>query len=170
MLVYWHSADAERLGDALRVAGVWTRDPLYDLRAEWPAQPLRGLRFRLPIAHPGELDIHEVRLFSRQDRVFTSPQWTLTSSANPWELPWAFDDNLATRWRTWGPMRPGTFVQIDFDRPQALTAAVLVSHTPVYEVPVEFEGLTPGGWRLLSGTPRRSSGSLGTSAAPRPGR
>ena len=154
VLVYWHSADAERLGDALRVAGLWSRDPVYDLRAEWPAQPLRGLRFKLPAAHPGELDIHEVSLFSRQDRVFASPQWTLSASVQPWELPWAFDDNLATRWRTWGPMRPGTFVQIDFDRPQALTAAVLVSHTPVYNVPVEFEGLTPEGWRLLSAAPQ----------------
>ncbi len=154
VLVYWHSAEAERLGDVLRVAGPWSRDPLYDLRAEWPAQSLRGLRFRLPAAHSGELDIHEAHLFSRGDRVFVSPQWTLTASAQPWELPWAFDDNLATRWRTWGPMRPGTYVQIDFDRPQVLTAAVVVSHTPVYEVPVEFEGLTPGGWRLLSAAPQ----------------
>ncbi len=153
VLVYWHSAEAERLGDVLRVAGPWSREPLYDLRAEWPAQPLRGFRVRLPAAHSGELDIHELRLFSRGDRVMVSPQWTLTASAQPWELPWAFDDNLATRWRTWGPMRPGTYVQIDFDRPQVLTSAVVVSHTPVYRAPVEFEGLTPGGWRLLSGAP-----------------
>jgi hypothetical protein len=153
-LVYWHSADAERLGDALRVAGLWWRDPLYDLRAEWPAQALRGLRIKLRAAHPGELDIHELRLFSRVDRVFASPQWTLSASACPWELPSALDENLATRWRTWGPMRPGTFVQIDFDRPQVLTAAVVVSHTPVYGVPVEFEGLSGDGWRLLSNAPR----------------
>lgn len=154
VLVYWHSAQADRLHDALRVAGLWSRVPLYDLRAEWPPQPLRALRFKLRAAHPGELDIHEVRLFSRQDRVFASPQWTLTASINPWELPWALDENFATRWRTWGPMRPGAFVEIDFDRPQVLTAVVLVSHTPVYGVPVEFEGLASGGWRLLSASPQ----------------
>lgn len=149
VLVYWHSSQGERLADALRVAGLWSRDPLFDLRGEWPAQPLRGLRFRLRGGHAAELDIREMRLFSRQDRVFASPQWTLNASSNPWDLPWAFDDNFATRWRSRDSMRPGMFVEIAFDRPQVLSAAVVVSQAPAYEIPVEFEGLTAGGWRPL---------------------
>ncbi len=150
VLVYWHSSRGERLADALRVAGLWSRDPLFELRGEWPARPLRGLRFRLGGKHTAEWDIREVRLFSRQDRVLASPQWTLSASSNPWDLPWAFDDNFATRWRSRDPMRPGMFVEVLFDRAQVLTAAVLVSQAPHAQgIPMEFEGLTPGGWRPL---------------------
>ena len=62
----------------------------------------------------------------------------------------AFDDNLGSRWRTWTPMRPGMYMQVDFDRPQWLSGATLVSHTPIYNVPMEFYGLDGSGrWRAF---------------------
>ena len=33
------------------------------------------------------------------------------------KLPLALDQNLASRWRTWEPARPGMYLEVDFDRP-----------------------------------------------------
>jgi hypothetical protein len=153
---WWQSALADRAMDTLRLASVYSDVPFFDLRAEWPAEALNALRFRLTTPHPGEWDLNEVRLFSGSDRVNTSPRWLLTAWPNPWEVPVAFDDNLASRWRTWEPMRPGMFVEVRFDHPERLTAAALASHSPIYNVPVEFYGLgSNGAWKLLSAHPER---------------
>jgi 4-amino-4-deoxy-L-arabinose transferase-like glycosyltransferase len=153
---WWQSALADRVVDTLKLASFYADAPFYDLRAEWPAELFKGFRFRLTTPHPGEWDLSEIRLYSGADRVHSSPQWQLRGWPNPWEAPVAFDDNFASRWRSWEPMRPGMFVEVLLDRPQLLTSAVLYSHTPVYNVPVEFYGLeVNGNWKLLSAHPAR---------------
>lgn len=149
-LEFWHSAEADLLLDALSNAGLYVNDPFYDVEAEWPAQPLRGVRFRLTAAHPGEWCVHEIRLRLGQDRIWNSPQWALRASPYPADVVAAFDGNMATRWRTYGPMRPGMFVEAVFNRPQVLSGVKLASHTPVYQVPMIFEGLAADGrWQTL---------------------
>ena len=153
---WWESALADRVRNTIEMASFYADAPFFDLHANWPAELLGGLRFRLRVPHWGEWDLTEVRLFSGPDRVYNSPQWTLTSWPNPWEAPLAFDDNFASSWRTWEPMRPGMFLEVRFDHPQRLTSAVLASHSPVYNVPVEFYGLTADNkWKLLSNHPER---------------
>jgi hypothetical protein len=153
---WWESALADRIRNTIEMASFYAGAPFFDLRAEWPAEPLGGLRFRLKALHPGEWDLAEVRLFSGANRVYNSPNWLLTSWPNPWEAPLAFDDNFASSWRTWEPMRPGMLLEVRFDHPQRLTSAVLASHSPVYNVPVEFYGLgADNKWKLLSDHPER---------------
>jgi hypothetical protein len=132
-LEFWHSAQAESLADSLRLAAFNQRDPLYRWEAEFRAQTVTAVRFGLPQSHSGEWCIHEVRLWSGADVVHPSPQWRHSEP----EAPLAFDNNLATRWRTWRPMRAGMSFETTFDRPQRLTRAGMLSHTPVYEVPLE---------------------------------
>jgi hypothetical protein len=98
---WWESALADRIRNTIEMTSIYAQAPFFDLRSQWPEEPLAGLRFRLKVQHPGEWDLTEVRLFSGVDRVYNSPQWTLTSWPNPWEAPLAFDDNFASSWRTW---------------------------------------------------------------------
>jgi hypothetical protein len=150
--VTWQSAEGNRLLDSLRLASVYSGDPLYAWTASWlPGDSLRGLRFRLPAAIDGELDASEVELYAGRDQVHNSPQWTLRGRSNPWEAPLAFDHNLATRWRTWERARAGTFLEIDFDHPQRLTAATVLSHVSARSATLEFDGQAlDGQWHLLS--------------------
>jgi hypothetical protein len=153
---WWQSALADRVRNTIEMASLYADAPVFDLRAEWPAEPLAGLRFRLKVPHRGEWDLTEARFYSGADRVHNSPHWLLTSWPNRWEAPLAFDDNFASSWRTWEPMRPGMFFEVRFDHPQLLTSAVLTSHSPVYDVPVEFYGLDAANkWKLLSDHPQR---------------
>jgi hypothetical protein len=153
---WWESALADRLIDTLEVASFYASAPCYDLRAEWPAERFKGFRFRLTTPHPGEWDVSEIRLYSGADRVYGSPKWQLGGWPNPWETPAAFDGNFASRWRSWEPMRPGMFIELLLDPPKMLTSVVLASHSPVYNVPVEFYGLgMDGAWKRLSANPSK---------------
>ena len=62
--VSWQSAEGDRMADVLRMATVYRRDSLYAWSGNWPAIPLRALRFRLPASYPAEWDICEVELRS----------------------------------------------------------------------------------------------------------
>jgi hypothetical protein len=153
--VTWQSAEADRLLDTLRLASLYATTPTFDWKAVWPERAVRTLRFRMPVAYQGEWDINEVQLFSGEDLLFNSPQWTFGGWPNPWEGPLAFDGNLATRWRTWETVRAGMYLDVELGNPQRLTAAVLVTHTPVFRVPLEIHGLdVKGQWHLLCNTPQ----------------
>ena len=149
--VTWQSAQTDSLLDTLRLAGLYTGTSAYDWKAEWPEQALGALRFRIPVTYDGEWDISEVQLYSGEYRVSNSPQWTLAGWPPPWEGSLAFDGNLATRWRTWRPARAGMYLEVDLENAQRLTSAVLVSHTPLFRVPLEVYGRDPkGAWHVLA--------------------
>ncbi|MBK9170079.1 MAG: hypothetical protein IPM24_21820 [Bryobacterales bacterium] len=148
---YWQSTLGERLLDTLKVASHYARADFYDVRGQWSPRDITGLRFRLKDAHPGEWCIHDVRVESGEDRIFNSPQWQLRGWPNPWELPAALDQNIASRWRSWEPMQIGMYAEIVFDRPQRTTGAVFASHTPVYGVGFEIYGRDLAGeWKTLA--------------------
>lgn len=150
--VEWQSAEGERLLDVLQ-APLDSR-PMYDWKATWAPQSVRALRFRLTASSGAEWDIEEVRLYSGEELLHNSPQWILRAWPNRWETPYALDGNLATRWRTWEPMRAGMYFEVDLDYPQRLTSAVLVSQTPDRDVPLELYGLGMDyKWHLLSNAP-----------------
>jgi hypothetical protein len=154
VIVHWQSAEADRMLDTLRLASDYPGATLYDWKAVWPTESLRAVRFRLPAACPCECDIDEAQLFAGADRVPNSPRWTLRAWPNRWELPLALDGNVATRWRTWEPIRAGMFVEIELDAPQRLSAAALLSHVPVFQVALEVYGqATDRQWHLLSKAP-----------------
>jgi hypothetical protein len=160
VLEYWHSAQADGLNDALRVP--MTRNyPLFDIRADWDARPVWGVRMRVPRAWPGEWLIHEITLFSGEYPIRRGPQWRLRAWPNAGELPLAFDQNLATRWRTWEPIRAGMYVEVDFDRAQALSGAVVTSPNAFYALPFEFYGRERDGWHLLTSRPVATPKELG---------
>ena len=165
--VTWQSAEADRLLDTLRLASLYSTTPTFDWKAVWPERVVRTLRFRMPAAYDGEWDINEVQLFSGEDRVFNSPQWTLGGWPNRWEAPLAFDGNLATRWRTWETVRAGMYLDIELGNPQRLTSAVLVTHTPVFRVPLEIYGLDVQG-RVASAL-EHAGGDSAPSAGHAPG-
>jgi hypothetical protein len=121
--VSWQSADADRMLDTLRLASLYTGSQGYDWRVAWPEHDVRALRFRVQVGYEGEWDLNEVQVFAGEYRVFNSPQWTFPGWPNRGEAPLAFDGNLATRWRTWEPVRNGMYFEVDFGHAQRLSAA-----------------------------------------------
>ena len=147
--VTWQSAEGDRMLDVLNVGAPDAR--LYEWKAEFPLETVAALRFRIPETWKDEWMIHDVQVYSGEDQVFNSPQWTLRAWPNPWEAPLAFDPNPATRWRTWEPAPRGAYLEIDFDHPHRLSSAVLVLPALPDAGGLEVYGRTAGGkWRALS--------------------
>jgi len=157
VLGFWHSAQADQLSDAL-FAAMSPGTNLYAIRADWTLRLLWGLRIRAPRASAAEWQIHDVLLFSGDYHIFSSPQWSLHSWPNSWELHLAFDDNPATRWRSWQSVRAGMYVEVDFDRPQLLSAAVVTSSS---DLALDFYGREQDGWQLLACRPTITPKPLG---------
>jgi hypothetical protein len=112
------------------------------------------LRFQLPASGSGEFEISDIRIYSGDELIYTSPQWNLRAWPNSWEAPLALDGNLATRWRTWRPVRPGMYFEIRLDHPQRISAALLYSRAP-RDLPLAVYGQGGDGrWRAL-GVPYR---------------
>jgi len=160
MLGFWHSATADDLNDALRVA-MAPHDLIYNVTAHWTPRPLEGLRIRLPQAAPAEWLIHEIQLFSGDDQIFNRADWQLRAWPNVWDLPLAFDENQATRWRTWEPIRAGMYVEVDFAAPQMLSGAVMMTPDPMLHLPFDFYGREAGKWRWLAHNPIATPRSVG---------
>jgi hypothetical protein len=160
--VSWQSAQGERIADALHRA--FYANPMYQHRGHWPAEPLMGLRFRLPAADEGEFDIAEVEIYSKGKRVPVAADWTLIAQPNPWEAPLALDHNYATRWRTWQPIEAGMTFEIDFAHPAIADAVALVSDAPCEGVPLEiWVKPTNDDWCLAANSPP----TVASSAVPR---
>jgi 4-amino-4-deoxy-L-arabinose transferase-like glycosyltransferase len=142
--VNWQSAEADALTDSLRLASV-NPEPMYDWQSTWPAGSFARLRFRLAKANNSECDIDDIRIYSGDDLVYSSPNWTVRAWPNSWEAPLALDGNLATRWRTWEAVRAGMYFEIRFDHPQRISRVVLFSYTPGLHISPDVYGLTTDG-------------------------
>ncbi len=160
VLEFWHSAPADQLVDTLRV-GASRNEVVRDISAAWTPRPIDGLRIRAPQASPQEWQIYEIALMSGEAPISGGPQWELQAWPNVWELPLAFDQNRATRWRTWEPVRAGMYVEVDFDRALSPTGAVMTMPTAAYAAPFEFYGRAPDGWHLLTNRPVVTETPLG---------
>ena len=157
--VYWQSAEGDRMLDALRLAEMGQRVSLCEWKARWPAADVGAVRLRLAASVPGEWQVGDLRMFSGEDQVSNSPQWELWAWPNPWEVPLAFDGNLATRWRTWEQARAGMLIEADFDHPQRLSAVSLLTLGSPGEAPIQVFGQgTDGRWRLLANGPDTALG------------
>jgi hypothetical protein len=82
------------------------------------------------------------------------PHWRLRAHPNPWEVQAAFDNSPATRWQSWDKAAPGMFVEIDFQREQAVDEIVLEMSQDQHRVSLVCDGAEQSGrWRTLSPKP-----------------
>jgi len=155
ILVRWHSAEAERIFFALQAAFLNNIDWVFDWKGSWPERDLRAIRFRAPAANREPFDAGEVHLLDG-DRVITpKSNWALRAWPNVWDAPLAFDRLRTTAWNSHEPLRPGMFLEVDLGSPQRLTGATLLSHTPLFDAPLEMYGQgIDGKWQLLDGAPK----------------
>jgi len=142
--VWWQSAEADRLADSLRAAAFAREGGLFVWKAEWPPESVGTLRVSVPAASAAEFDIADLRLYSGTDPVFRDHEgWRIRAWPNQWEAPLALDGNLLTRWRSRQPVDAGMYLQILFDRPRTISAAVLFSHASRPGA-IEFSGWSAG--------------------------
>jgi hypothetical protein len=110
---------------------------------------LTGLRFRTFAKEQFEWEIHEVSVLLNEDRVYVDPQWHVAAWPNLFEAVFAFDGNLASRWRTWEATSPGMYLEMEFGTPTAASGVSLATHWPHPQIEI-FGKTADGRWTLLS--------------------
>jgi len=116
VLVRFQGAFNEWLSDTLNVAWISDWQPSQLRTLKFPARKARRVRITQTAqgGYDNQWQIHELRFYSKGAELPRRPEWRLTSSVNPWEIQLAFDNNEATRWRTWQTAAPGMHVDVDF--------------------------------------------------------
>jgi len=130
VLVAYQSAEGDLLEDILTNA---TRDdlaPTWNLRFTFPRREVRHLRMvqTAPAIKPlnagdmlmDEWSIGEIRIFDGDRSIARAPAWRLDATPFPWDIGLAFDNNPATRWKSWQRMYSGMHVDVDFGAPLAI--------------------------------------------------
>jgi 4-amino-4-deoxy-L-arabinose transferase-like glycosyltransferase len=125
---YWQSAAGVRAREQLLEAYYVAGHPLYDWGAEWKAQKLTGVRFRLPTAQTFEWEIHEAEILRDEDRIPVDTRWRVAAWPNLYEALFAVDGGQGSRWRTWVPAPAGSFLEVELGTPQIVTGARLTTH------------------------------------------
>ena len=99
--------------------------------------------------------VHELRFFDRGMEIPRRPEWRLQAWTNPWEVQLAFDNSLATRWRTWETVKPGDYLDVDFGGDQQVDEVRLDTSPDYYEIRLQVEALgSSGKWVLLARDPK----------------
>ncbi len=152
ILVRYQAAFNEVLGDIM-----WT--PLFDgfqptrlLTFHFPRREFRKVRVvQTAQAKDVSWGITELRVLEGGRELPRAPQWRLKAHPNPWDVQMAFDNSLATRWRSWQTAEPGMFVEVDFGNVQAVDTVTVQTSDEGYQTAVALEGMdTNSKWTTLA--------------------
>ena len=150
----YQTAVGDNLSTGFEVALLQDRGVLYDQRAWFSDQPLTAIRVRQTASTEQIWSIHEIELFRGDQKVGNSRRWTLDAWPNSWEAPLGLDQNLVSRWRTWQAARPGMFFELDFGRPETLSAINVVGRSAENEPRLEIYGQRADGMWVRFPAPR----------------
>jgi len=152
--VEYQAAANQIAGKILWTAAAPEYGPTWRLRFRFPSQSLKGLRVVQTGRGDDTWSIHEFRIYQGERELPRSAQWRLTAQPYPWTVQDAFDNSLATFWLCGEPLRPGQFVQVDFQGAQTADSVELEASPNQWGARLKLEGRDAAGqWRLLAPAP-----------------
>jgi hypothetical protein len=142
VLVNYYSAEGELLQDILTTAARTDFQPLWNLRYSFAPRTVSLLRLTQNAASAHDVwSIGEMRFFLGNEEIRPVTKWSLDASSFPWDIGLAFDRNPATRWRSWEPIHPGMFIDVDFNGPVQLDRVELHCSHDQAAIDVKLEGV-----------------------------
>jgi hypothetical protein len=159
ILVGYEGALNQNLSDLLNVPLIGDWQPTRRLTFRFPPRSVR--RLRVVQSASGSLDswsVNELRIFAGDTELAREPQWRLTARPNPWEVQMAFDGNPITRWRSWEPLFPGMYIEVDFGRLEKADRVVIEATPDQNRARLRLEGQARSDvpWERLAETPEET--------------
>lgn len=158
ILVSYQAAKNEVLTDMLLTALFSDYQPNRILTFRFQARDLRAIRVvQTAPAKDVMWSIAELRVFEGTRELTRESAWRLRAHPNPWDVQLAFDNNIATRWRSWQTAAPGMFIEVNFGRTERADSVVVECPDEGYQTRIKLEGQNPqGAWTTLSGQPQET--------------
>ncbi len=155
ILVSYQSGYNNMLSDVLWAALFPPAAPTRQTHFHFPAAEVRKIRVWQAASGTGQWSVNEIRALTEVRELPRRPEWRVTAWPNHWDAPLAADNNLTTRWKTWEPIRPGMFYELDFGRPELIDGVMLETVNDQAEVQLKLFGFTgKEGWKPLSIEPK----------------
>jgi hypothetical protein len=142
VLVYYYSAESELIDDILSTAMKPNFQPLRNLRYTFAPRSLSRLRLIQNAQSGTEIwSIGQMNFFLGNEEIRPVTKWKVDSSTFPWDLGLAFDRNPVTRWRSWEPIHPGMWIDVDFGAPVQMDRVELHCSLDEPVLDVKLEGV-----------------------------
>jgi hypothetical protein len=124
--IYYESLESRALWDMLWTPTERGRQPLKQVVLSFPPLLTTRLRVVLLQSKPDLVwSVAELHLLNAGREVPRSPRWKIHASPDPWEAPFAFDNSPVSRWSTEQYGAKGAFLEVAFDRPEAVDSVML---------------------------------------------
>jgi hypothetical protein len=113
----WQSSQGVRLLAGLEFALHQGGSPLIRLEANFTPRPVCGLRILKTYVSAAPWNIHAIELRYNGNPIDTRTGWTASASKAPYDLPFAFDRNLVSKWSTWASAGATDYIQVEIVPP-----------------------------------------------------
>jgi hypothetical protein len=158
ILSTYQSALSQTLIDFINISVIEDYQPTIVESFKFPERSARRFRvLQTATVHDAnaQWSVHELRFFHRGIEIPRRPEWRLQAWSNPWEVQLAFDNSLATRWRTWETVKPGDYLDVDFETEQKVDEVRLDTSPDYFEIRLQVEALDSSEkWILLAQNPK----------------
>ena len=144
-LLGYESMLGNALEDMIYTPSDPVRQPSKRITLTFPRQTVSRLRVSLIQGRPGYIwRVHEMRILNAGVEVPRSPAWRVNAWPDPWEAPFAFDNNPVTRWSTERFGSDGAFLEVAFDKPAAVDSIAIECSSEESEQLAVEAGTQPG--------------------------
>jgi hypothetical protein len=157
ILVAGRSAANETLADTINMGWNETSQPSVDRVFQFPERRARRMRVlqTAQAVYPHQWNVHELRFFYHGAELARTSDWRLQAWPNPWEVQLAFDNSLATRWRSWEVASPGMYLDVDFGKEEPVDEVRLITASTFVETQLQLESMSPSGaWDKIADNPQ----------------
>jgi hypothetical protein len=159
ILVAQQSSENVTIREILWTAFTPDYQPTWRLRFSFPPQPLRAIRVVQTNAGPDLWSIHELRVGQADPEGAppANPRWRFHAQPYPWAIADAFDGNPITFWKCGEALRPGQFVEVDFNQVEPAGSVEIETAPNQWGIRLKLEGQDASGqWKLLAAEPQAS--------------
>jgi hypothetical protein len=156
ILVYYQSAANETLADTINMGWNPVAQPAMGRVFQFPERKARQMRVvqMAQAVYPHQWNVYELRFFYRGKELARRLDWRLQAWPNPWEVQLAFDNSLATRWRSGEVASPGMYLDVDFGREEAVDEVRMVVSGDSELTRLQLESINSGGgWDRIADNP-----------------
>lgn len=136
----------------------------YHREIHFPALKTSRIRLVTRSTNDNDLRIEEMRFALGKTEIARQAAWRVTASANPWEVPLAFDNGPISFWTSGQTVIPGMWLEVDFGRPVDLDRILVAQSEDQRWTSLGASALVNGTWERLhsreSGTSEPARASL----------
>jgi hypothetical protein len=139
VLVYYYSAESEKIREMLLTPVREEMQPLWNLRFTFAPRKVRQLRIGQMATSADDIwSVGEARFFDDDKEVRPSGA---DAHPFPWDIGLAIDGNPVTRWKAWESIHPGMWVEFGFDPEAELDRVELHSSDDQWKIELRIDGI-----------------------------